>query len=79
MNEDLKISRIVEFVKDETTMNAVYEVLRDSFLTGKGQRDIQMLAAERLAIDLLDNAWRDLQKYKVDDKSSSPSLKQVGL
>ncbi len=79
MNEDLKKSRVVRFVSDETTSNAVYEVIRDTFLKNKGQRDVQILAAERLALDLLDAAWNEMKKYNPDEGSESAVSRQVGL
>lgn len=74
-----KIAKIERFIKDESMSQAVYEVIHNSFLKNKGQRDIQILAAERLAVDFLDNAWKDLSRYKDIEGDKSPPLKQVGL
>ena len=79
MNEEVKKSKINRFLKDEAMVDAVYGDIRDSFLEGKGQRDIQILAAERIAVDLLDIAWRRLDRHKDKDADLSPQLKQVGL
>lgn len=64
---------------DDTMVQAVYEVMRDSFLKNKGQRDIQIMAAERIAIDLLADAWKELLKFKKSDKNQPTLTKQVGL
>lgn len=64
MDKDLKESRIQKFIDDESTQQAVYSVIKDTFLAKKGQKDIQILAAERIAVDLLDDAWKELKKYK---------------
>lgn len=71
-------SLIEAFVNDEAMAQAVHSVLQDAFLKGKGQRDVQILAAERLAIDLLEGAWRDLERYK-SPSEGSPSKKISGL
>lgn len=64
---------------DEAMVNAVYDVVRDSFLKSKGVRNVEILAAERLAVDLLNDAWKELEKFKVTDGDKSPPLRQVGL
>jgi hypothetical protein len=63
MNEKLK-----RFALDKTMNEAVYDVLRQFFLKKRGISDVQMLATERLALFLLEEAWRDVQKYGQDEK-----------
>jgi hypothetical protein len=65
--------RISRFLKDVRMSEAVKEVLRSSFLKTKGQRDVQVLAAERIALDLLEEAWKDLQKYQDNESESKPT------
>ncbi len=72
-------TKIDWFLKDEVMSSSVYEALRDSFLKTKGQKDVQILAAERIAIDLLGEAWRDLKKYSSDIGTETQTLKQIGL
>lgn len=59
--------------------NAVYEVLHASFLKSKGQRDIQVLAAERLALDFLDLGWKELQKFQINKAETPETVDNVGL
>lgn len=77
--DDVKIAKIDRFLKDEVMVMAVYEVLRNAFLKGKGQRDINILAAERLAVDLLDEGWRDLKKFQDISSDESEHSGNVGL
>lgn len=79
MDENTKQIKIDRFLKDEAMSNAVYDVIHDSFLKYKGQRDVQILAAERLALDFLDEAWKELKKYETNKGDLSPPFKQVGL
>lgn len=79
MNEDLKINRIELFLRDAAMSQAVYEVIQKAFLTSGGNKDVQYLAAERIAIDLLANAWKELSKYRRSVDKDPVELKQVGL
>lgn len=79
MNEDIKKSKVERFVKDEAMMKAVFEVIQSSFLKSRGHADVQLLAAERLAVLLLDSAWKELLTYNVSEVNESPPLKQIGL
>lgn len=79
MFKDVKEAKLNRFANDEETCVAVYEVVRDEFLKSRGQRDIQILAAERLAIELLDKAWKELRTYKDIKELESTSGVQIGL
>jgi len=79
MNDEIKQAKIEKFLNDRAMAGAVYETLRSSFLKGKGQRDIQVLAAERLAVDLLDEGWRELNKYRSEDSHEPKTLNQIGM
>lgn len=74
-NEKLK-----RFANDEAMAGAVYEVLLDAFLKDlRNVNDVQVLAAERLAVTFLKNAWRELEKFKTGAKGEEPIRQQVGL
>lgn len=79
MNDDTKKIKIERFLKDVAMSEAVYEVIHSSFLKSRGQRDIQVLAAERLAVDFLNDAWKELGKFKVEEGTPLTPLKQIGL
>lgn len=75
-----KKEKINRFLSDAVMSSSVYEVLLDSFLdTEKYKNDVQLLAASRIAIDLLQEGWKDLQKYKKQAEAIKSELKQVGL
>jgi hypothetical protein len=71
--------KINRFLNDVVMQQAVYDVLLDAFLKPKDRSDIHMLAGSRIAIDLLQEAWKDLQKVKNETQSEKKELKQVGL
>lgn len=72
-------SKIKRFVDDADLSNAVYEVILNSFLKSKPNRDVYQLAASRLAIDLLDEAWRDLDGFKNELDEKLKVGVQVGM
>lgn len=72
-------TKIDRFLKDEVMSQAVFEVIRKSFLKNKGVRDVQIMAAERLALEFLDLAWQELNKYKTAESTEKTVLSQVGL
>ena len=77
---DLKKAKLERFMRDDQTAQFVYEVIRDSYLSDDtNEKDIQYLAGERIAVSLLNKAWKDLNKYKIESDSSPPQLRQVGL
>ena len=77
MNE-LKQEKIRRFINDPVMAEAVFEVIRHSFLRTKGPKDVQVLAAERLALDFIDVAWVELERYLVK-KEGVAVERQVGL
>lgn len=75
----MKEEKLKRFIGDDVMANAVYDVIHSSFLGRKGTKDVQILAAERLALDFLDEAWRELDRYKAKEDTQTPQLRQVGL
>ena len=78
MRDDLKTAKIQQFLNNEPMAEAVKEAILESFLSGNS-KDVNYLAASRIAIDLLRDAWKDLGRFKENTKDASMSLKQVGL
>jgi len=74
-----KQTKIDRFLKDEVMSQAVFEVIRKAFLKNKGVRDVQIMAAERLALEFLEVAWQELSKYKSSENADKTALSQVGL
>ncbi len=77
MKNELKTAKIQQFLNDEAMSEAVKEELLYSFLSGNS-KDVQYLAASRIAIDLLKESWKDLQKYKQSQENVKTS-DQIGL
>lgn len=71
--------RIGRLLMDSDLSGAIYDVLLTTFLKKRDHADVQMAAAERIAIDLLNDGWKELEKCRPEGEKLSPPLKQVGL
>ena len=71
MNEE-KESKIKYFLGDSLMSEAVKEVMLKTFLEDSQGSDVNTLAAERIAIKLLNKAFKNLENYKgrVENKLS---------
>lgn len=76
LTEQEKIKR---FVSDETMSNAVHSVLLGAFLRPRKDNDVQILAASRIAIDLLEEGWKELKKLKDISQKDTEAPSQTAL
>lgn len=77
MNEAQKYY-IKKFADDAPMSSAVYELIRNVFLKRKKINDVPMLAAERLALFLLEDAWKEIERSRnVEEKKEDG--RNVGL
>lgn len=78
MNDTQK-EKIRRFLNDEIMSKTVYDVLLRSFLDSTLSSDVQVLAAQRIAIDLLQDAWKELQKHNIDIERDVKKRSQPGV
>lgn len=64
---------------DETMSNTIKKVLRETFLKDSGVRDVYTLASERIAINLLEEGFKELKKYSNETKKLEKDTKNIGL
>ena len=74
-----KTDKIKRFVNDKEMAKAVHGVVLRAFLKPVKDQDIYMKAASRIAIDLLDDAWKELLKYKSEVATEKPSITNPAL
>jgi hypothetical protein len=80
MLNEIEKQKIDRFLKDTIMSNAVKNVFINSFLKPIKSTDTNFLAASRIAIDLLNNAWDELQKFENIKSNDEPSKTgQIGL
>ena len=78
MNDTQK-EKIKRFVADKVLSESVQDVLLKSFLKPRNGQDIQLLAASRIAIDLLDEGFRELRNIAREETKPEKRLTQPGL
>ena len=66
------------FLADKLTKDAVKKVLRESFIKTK-DGDIHMKAAQMIAINLLEEGFKELKKYSNKAEQEIKEVTQVGL
>ena len=79
MIDDTQRAKVERFLGDRVMADTVFGILKSSFLRKKGVRDVQILAAERLAFDLLEDGWQELQKYQLVNPEKDQKPGQIGL
>lgn len=72
-------SKIISFLNDKTMSEAVYELLLEVFLKPPKDRDVQNLAASMIAIERLNEGFKELNRIKNEQKEEGKRTLQVGL
>lgn len=57
-----RIEKIKRFLADQSMQLAVKDTIQASFLKKNPTADVQFLAASRIALDLLEDAWKELHR-----------------
>ena len=70
---------IQRFLNDKAMSNAVYSVLLQTYLKPKQYSDFHEAAAYRMATDLLQEAWKELEKHRAAVEQEDRPRQQVGL
>lgn len=61
---DEQIGHLKRFVNNPPMADAVFFAIREAFLKPKSKREVLEMAAERLAVELLTEARRDLGQFE---------------
>ena len=70
--------RIARFIADDVMAESVHDVLMLSFMK-KREGDVNLKAAQMIALELLQEGWKDLEKHKGRQGQERSVPKQVGL
>lgn len=71
--------KIKSFLADRIMTDAVKSVLRETFLKSSGAQEVQTLAAERMAINLLEEGFKELKKFSNKAQQEIKEAGNVGL
>lgn len=72
-------NKIKGFMADEMMAGAVKKVLTETFLRSQKTADVNTLAAERIALILLDEAYKELKRYSNPQGQKERSIDNPGL
>lgn len=78
MNEQDK-ANIKRFMDNESLAESVRKSITSSFLKPKSGRDVYQLAGVTIAVGLLDEAFKDMEKSKSITENEIKKVVQVGL
>lgn len=70
-------AKLRQFVLDKAMSEAVKQQLVSSFLKKRADRDVQILAAQQLAVEFLNDAWSDMKRLQ--GQEIQPEKRQVGI
>lgn len=71
--------KIARFLSDEIMVEAIKKVFLGVFTRRRDQEEVNLLAADRLAIDHFYEGWKELEKYKSDPEQNEAVRRNVGL
>lgn len=67
MNEQ-EIQKVKQFLGDRLMHDTIYKAIQDEFLSDSIVKDVQVLAASRLSISFLKQAFKRMERYKKEEK-----------
>ena len=66
------------FINDKAMSEAVYYILLNCFLINKN-KEVNYLAGSMIAVEKLQDAWIEIERYKEEQDKEPKDLAQVGL
>jgi hypothetical protein len=79
MNEETKRAKVNQFLSDVVMSGAVHEIMLKSYLKKKVGEGVDMKAARFIATELLEDAWQELNKYRLTADEKAEKGVQIGL
>ena len=74
-----KIEKVRKFLADKDMEGTIHEVLLKAFLKKRSDADVNLKAAQMVAVELLEEGWKELEKLKAEGEQSTPDRVQPGL
>lgn len=71
-----QVVKVQRFLNDELMSEVVFSVLQESFMKARSNKEVHYLAAKSLSLEFLEEAKRDLEKYRnpsTEATQSSPT------
>lgn len=64
---------------DKALAQSVYSVIQETLLKRSNQTDINYLAARMLALNIFDDAWKEMEYIATQRTEDKEKLAQIGL
>jgi hypothetical protein len=77
--DEYKIEKLKRFANDQQMSDAVKDVIETELGQPSKDRDVNMLAAHFLAIEIIKTAWKEIEKYKLENEVEDKIAHNVGL
>jgi len=72
--------KIVRFLEDTLLSDTIYDILTANVLKQNTRnQDVHFLAAQRLAIDVISESWKELEGYKSQAEKKETTPRNIGL
>lgn len=79
MINDAQRAKIKRFLDDRAMNESVRMAIQESFLKPRANKEIHYLAAKSLAVEFLDEAFKDLNRFYGESERESTEQRQIGL
>ena len=77
--QQLNKERIARFMSDELMSESVKESLIISFMKKREKSDVNLKAAQMIALELLQDSWKELERVGNTSQDKAKERTQVGL
>lgn len=77
--KQLNEEKLKRFANDSEMNEAVKEVLLTTFLKKIPNADVNILASQTIAINLLLEAWREIDEYILENEEDKQERRQIGI
>lgn len=77
--QEIHKTKLVKFASDPEMCAAVKELMMNHFSKASGTDLVETLAAERIAINLLKNAFKEIDRYANQSNINRSNPSQIGL
>lgn len=67
--KDTEIAKLKRFLGDKELQNTVKIFLQSKFLTKRSSSDVNTLASQTLAHQMLQEAWEEMERFKVNSET----------
>lgn len=78
IEDNLKKAKVTQFINDKLMVAVVKQVITETFLKPRSS-DVYQLASERLAINLLDEAFKEMARLENVPKKEENPPQNIGL